>query len=95
MSDLFSLRFKNDRWDIYQNIDRMDSMREIFHIMKYTNDETLYIEILPASIEVSEVTLVITDIKILSYTDVTWDTVAERLIEKWCSSRTADMTGPK
>ena len=90
MVELVSLKYRSVRSDISKHIDKMAALLEKLQAMKASVEDTLAVGILLASIEVEEMGPVVAAIKTLSEDKVTWDAVAERLIEEARAIRTSN-----
>lgn len=82
ITDLVGTRFSNSSHSIAKHIDKMAALIAQLKAMKTTIDEPLAVGLLVASIDVPSMKPVVSAIKTLAESDLTWESVAERLIEE-------------
>lgn len=83
MAELVSVKYSNPAKDIRKHIDKLAGLVAQLKAMKTAIDDTIAVGILLASIQVPALAATIAAVKTLADTDMTWDTVATRLIEEW------------
>lgn len=83
MSDLLSLQYTSPSKDISKHVDRLAGLLDQVRAMKTSIDDTFAIGILVASIKAPALGPTIAAIKTVSGNELTWDGVAQRLIEEW------------
>ena len=90
MAEFVSLHYTDRTNNIATHIDRMASLVAKLKSMSLPIDDTMAIGVLVASIKVASLAPVVAAIKTIPASDMTWDTVASRLIEDW-----GDLPKPK
>lgn len=82
MIELMSVKYTSIREDISQHIDGLEELLEHLEHMGIKLDDTLFIVILAASNQVSELAPITVVIKTLSKSGHKWESVSSRFIEK-------------
>ena len=83
MAEFVSLHYTDRTKNIATHIDRMASLVAKLKSMSLPIDDTMAIGVLVASVKVASLAPVVAAIKTIPASDMSWDTVASRLIEDW------------